>query len=374
MQFISDLGKEVNFADVTLVSEDQIQTPAHKVVLSACSPVLKSLLLENPHTHPLLCLTGVKQTEISALLNFMYCGEAEVPQDRILDFFSVAKDLEVKEICKETRETLKQHQEDADLVQGTSESHSRGFQNESYEDAANNYFEMSIKEEEADDSSTTMTIDNAHSLIGTDWQSELMKRELSSFRSQPRGATSNQDRRFQCDQCDATFSYASHVRRHIKIKHEGVRFPCPECGYECTTAQSLRTHYDRKHTSVRFPCPQCEFKAVNQAELNRHHSMKHNGERVRFPCPQCEYKATEKGSLRNHIRSQHEGIRYPCPKCEYKASEKGHLKKHIRKKHDGMNIELQQLQASSLQTEMSIKEEPLEDSMTVPIESEDLTR
>ena len=34
--FFKDLGEEGHFADVTLVSDDQIQTPAHKVVLSAC--------------------------------------------------------------------------------------------------------------------------------------------------------------------------------------------------------------------------------------------------------------------------------------------------------------------------------------------------
>ena len=51
-----DLGEEGHFADVTLVSDDQVQTKAHKVVLSACSPVLKTLLLNNPHSHPLLYL------------------------------------------------------------------------------------------------------------------------------------------------------------------------------------------------------------------------------------------------------------------------------------------------------------------------------
>ena len=35
------------YADVTLVSDDQKQFKAHKIVLSACSPVLKTMLLEN---------------------------------------------------------------------------------------------------------------------------------------------------------------------------------------------------------------------------------------------------------------------------------------------------------------------------------------
>ena len=96
-----DLATEGHFADVTLVSDDQIQIPAHKIVLSACSPVLKNLLLNNPHSHPLLYLRGVKQQELQSILQFMYLGEATIYQDRINEFMNIAKDLEVKELSKE---------------------------------------------------------------------------------------------------------------------------------------------------------------------------------------------------------------------------------------------------------------------------------
>merc|ERR1712212_1367822 len=99
-----NLGEQGHFADVTLVSDDQIQTPAHKVVLSACSPVLKTLLVNNPHSHPLLYLRGIKQTELQAILKFMYFGETQIFENRINDFVSVAKDLEVKEISDEQDE------------------------------------------------------------------------------------------------------------------------------------------------------------------------------------------------------------------------------------------------------------------------------
>ena len=45
-----ELGEEGHFADVTLVSDDQVQTRAHKVVLSACSSYFKNLL-KGEHTH-----------------------------------------------------------------------------------------------------------------------------------------------------------------------------------------------------------------------------------------------------------------------------------------------------------------------------------
>jgi len=99
-----DLGEDGFFADVTLISDDQVQIPAHKFVLSASSPVLKTFLVNNPHSHPLLYLRGVKQAELQALLKFMYFGETNIYADRINDFVTVAKDLEVKEISEGQRE------------------------------------------------------------------------------------------------------------------------------------------------------------------------------------------------------------------------------------------------------------------------------
>ena len=89
-----DLGTEGHFTDVTLVSDDQIQ--AHKIVLSSCSPLLKNLLLNNPHSHPLLYLSGVKQQELQSILQYMYLGEVTISQDSVQEFMDIAKDLEVK--------------------------------------------------------------------------------------------------------------------------------------------------------------------------------------------------------------------------------------------------------------------------------------
>eukprot|EP00091_Calanus_sinicus_P002489 TRINITY_DN12537_c0_g1_i1.p2 TRINITY_DN12537_c0_g1~~TRINITY_DN12537_c0_g1_i1.p2 ORF type:complete len:113 (-),score=12.32 TRINITY_DN12537_c0_g1_i1:89-427(-) len=60
---ISDVFTENSYSDVTLVSDDLILFQAHKCVLSASSPVLKNLLLNNPHSQPLIYLRGVKQQD-----------------------------------------------------------------------------------------------------------------------------------------------------------------------------------------------------------------------------------------------------------------------------------------------------------------------
>jgi len=90
-----ELRDERDFFDVTIACEDD-QIQAHKVILSACSPFFKNLLRRNPHQHPLLYLKGISYKDIQSVLNFMYHGEANIAQDDLNNFLSVAEELKVK--------------------------------------------------------------------------------------------------------------------------------------------------------------------------------------------------------------------------------------------------------------------------------------
>merc|ERR1712069_27383 len=95
-----DLYEEGKNSDVTLVSDDQTQFKAHKIVLSACSPVFKKIIESNPSQHPLIYLRGIESYEMESILQFMYLGEGKFYYERMAEFIKVAKDLEVKEISK----------------------------------------------------------------------------------------------------------------------------------------------------------------------------------------------------------------------------------------------------------------------------------
>ena len=90
-----ELREEKDFFDVTLVCDDS-QIEAHKVILSAFYPFFRTILIRNPHQHPLLYLKGVKYSELLAVLNFMYLGEVNVAQEELNSFLSVAEELKVK--------------------------------------------------------------------------------------------------------------------------------------------------------------------------------------------------------------------------------------------------------------------------------------
>ena len=106
LSHLSDLLTEHSYSDVTLVSDDQIAFQAHKFVLSASSPVLRNLLLNNPHSHPLIYLRGISRQDLHSIIQFMYTGEFKVHSDQIDSFVNAAKDLEMKELFQLTAETL----------------------------------------------------------------------------------------------------------------------------------------------------------------------------------------------------------------------------------------------------------------------------
>lgn len=64
--------------DVTLACDDGSVVKAHRVVLAAASPLLASLL-RNPALDHVVHLSGVRKTQLTHLLEFLYNGEALIP-------------------------------------------------------------------------------------------------------------------------------------------------------------------------------------------------------------------------------------------------------------------------------------------------------
>ena len=108
---LSDIIKEKGSSDVRLVSDDQIQYQAHKHVLSVSSPVLKQILLSNPHPHPLIYLSGIKHEELESILDFIYLGETSCSNSNMNRFIHAATDLQLNQITKSIKEEICFNQE-----------------------------------------------------------------------------------------------------------------------------------------------------------------------------------------------------------------------------------------------------------------------
>ena len=85
-----------DFADVTLVCEDGEQIETHKVVLASSSPFFMEILKKKKHPHPLIYMKGVKGDDLLAMVDFLYYGEANVNQENLDVFLSLAEELRLK--------------------------------------------------------------------------------------------------------------------------------------------------------------------------------------------------------------------------------------------------------------------------------------
>jgi len=96
------LREDEHFADVTLAVEGHA-VKAHRIILCACSGYFGHILRTiNPAQHPVLLLSDVRPTDLTALMDFIYFGQVNITQDSLQSFLDVAKKLKIKGLCERT--------------------------------------------------------------------------------------------------------------------------------------------------------------------------------------------------------------------------------------------------------------------------------
>ena len=301
-----DLLTEGHFTDVTLVSDDEIQIQAHKIVLSASSPVLKNLLLDNPHSHPLLYIRGVKHQDLQSILQFMYFGEATIHQDCINEFMNIVQDFKINELIKDD------NTEDNEFI---NDDDSTFFS----EVKAESIFNGSLMK---NSQSRSDTIDELLNLDIPEYNKSIVRNNMIQSKS------------FNCQHCESVFITRSGLLHHTRSKHEGMTYSCNQCKYKATQQSSLTMHQQSIHEGLTYSCNKCEFKATTRGHLTRHQRAKHEG--IIYSCNMCDYKAKRKDNLLQHQQSKHEDVAYSCNKCIYKTTTKSSLRHHKQAKHEGM--------------------------------------
>jgi len=98
------LDKEL-FCNVTLSAEGKT-IKCHQEILSACSNWFEETLSSiESFQHPIILLKDVNFKELNYIVNFMYSGEAIVPQEEIQSFLKTAELLEIKGLLENPEET-----------------------------------------------------------------------------------------------------------------------------------------------------------------------------------------------------------------------------------------------------------------------------
>jgi len=254
-----EMRKSDHLTDVTLVCDDKQQFKAHKIVLSACSSVFKSIINDLPQNSSVIYLRGIQHQEMESVLEFMYLGVATFYQERMNGFLNVAKNLEVKEISSRDVE-----------------------------------FDEDVGSEELRETNTSND-------IISDLKSAAKK--YTNYTNSEKIITQNEEGIFTCDQCQNQFKTKGSLKIHIQAKHDGIKYACNQCDHQSTRQDYLRVHIQSKHEGIKYACSQCEYQATQQGSLKIHIQSKHEG--IKYACSQCAYEATQQGDLNKHFRSKH---------------------------------------------------------------------
>ena len=103
------LRESQDFTNVTLACEDGQQVEAHKVILAAASPFFGDLFRRNRHEYSMIFMRAVKSEDLIAIIDFVYYGEVNVPQDNLETFLALAQELKLKGLTQaETTEDSKE--------------------------------------------------------------------------------------------------------------------------------------------------------------------------------------------------------------------------------------------------------------------------
>jgi hypothetical protein len=280
------------FTDVTLVSEDHKTFKAHKVMLSACSSVFKSLLMINASQlvqQTTLYLRGVNSEKLEALIEFIYTGKTSILQANVEEFLVIANDLKILGL---------------------------------YSDFM---FQETLNTDNSDDS---LNKSGEQILVENDDKFNIMKINLPELKTNEEIST------FACDQCPYTSKERYMVKKHEMSVHGEAKFACELCTYRTTRKDSFKLHVLKhqltQNQDIHF-CKDCTFKSSSLRDFQSHTRDNHRGSK--YSCEECSYKANRKSHLKIHIEGQHLGLQFVCDQCEFSTKSSASLHRHQKSMH-----------------------------------------
>ena len=225
-QTFSSLRKEKELCDVTLVSDDEVQVPAHKLILSASSSFFKSIFKNNTHPHTLIYLSGVDSTNLEFLLDYIYQGEVQIFQEQLDAFIDVAEKFKVSGLISTENEksNMKNNFQDLDYT--------KILMKEDDSDNENLNVERRMKAYNAENCKVVYTVDS---------ETEL------DIKSKVKELIVKNDGQYTCKACGKLVKDSRNMRKHAETHIDGISYECNICDKRFRTKDSFKSHNYKNH-------------------------------------------------------------------------------------------------------------------------------
>ena len=158
---------------------------------------------------------------MEAIIQFMYLGEASFYADKIHDILSVAKNLQIKQLC------------DTDIQEESQDKHP-------YEEETLNFEENTLEIPKQFDMDTTR-----------EFQIDQVNENKPTINLKPDIDYGNITKKIKnehhCPDCNYSSKKLSNVKQHIMSIHEGTKYPCTFCSKVATHPSHLKQHIKNFH-------------------------------------------------------------------------------------------------------------------------------
>ena len=339
--FLSSLRTSNQFADVTFVCNGDKTVRAHKVVLSACSPVLASIFrATDDNEDAIIYLDGVDFTYLENVLDFVYLGQSSVKKERETELNAVATILDIKSLQESLIQLLGEN------ILSMSRNHtsvsSRAGELHT-EDALSwlSFIDETIQETEtlAKESNKSIEKKVEDPLFKENeikYESEI-KVEIPDSIEEVQNLDlkkdlADQNNGMKCPKCDKFYQTKGGLKSHFENIHKGRTWDCEKCDMKFNANVHLKIHIQTKHEGLFLQCSQCDATFGTKAAVKSHVKGKHLG--MKYKCPVCPKEFVQNGALKTHLEGIHYGIRYPCKFCDYTCYDPSSLNKHMKRIHN----------------------------------------
>ena len=238
---------DAKFSDVTLVSGDGQRIPGHQVILATGCTFFKNLLEEEAaDSKPLIFLRGVETNLLQPLIDFLYTGKAQVDEELIANFVTLAEDFGVEGLANNCNFT----QSESGVEESESEKTNRFDVKDQSPSASLDVVKKEIHPKNIDlpCNVCSETFENKSTL----------KRHLKSHRpSQETLANSaekiivpkkDENGFHQCNYCERKIRDHCNFRKHVQADHAMIVLKCTHCDYSTRIASNLSRH-KKKHVN-----------------------------------------------------------------------------------------------------------------------------
>ena len=249
-----------DFYDVTLVSDDQQQVSAHKIVLASASRYFENILKKNQHSHPLLCLDGIDAKELRNIVDYIYNGELQISQEHLDTFLQVAQRFQIeglmqgegfhiqKEISEEEEEYV-QIEEDWNDERTTAVK--KEFTGDDISSEQVSPLGIVQLEENIDIETKEKSIKNGSKYIKKRNYAKInfkfdtieeLDRKLEEMIEKEEGMNGSSIFSWKCKQCGKPCRSKAHAVEHAELHVEGLVFYCKYCSRSVHSRSLKRRH------------------------------------------------------------------------------------------------------------------------------------